>query len=45
MYSIDDTQDLWDEHLQKINIMITNKALEFGIEKDLMDKQFKLFDI
>ena len=32
MYGIDDTQLLWDDQLDKINIAITNKALEYGIE-------------
>ena len=32
MYGIDDTQDLWDDHIEKINVAITMKALEYGIE-------------
>lgn len=37
MWGIDDTQEQWDDQIDRINTAIINKAIEVGVSKDVLD--------
>ena len=45
MWGIDDTQEQWDDQVEKINMSILNKVIETGVSREVMEHNFKLFDI
>ncbi len=46
IWSIEDLQDTWDDHIESINIVIDKKAQELGITEDKYhEMEFDLFDI
>lgn len=45
IWGIEDTQQVWENQIDKINLKLHEKAIEWGIEKEKLKESFCVFNI